>query len=470
MAGLTDSGFEIKSFDEIKTELEEKFKTIFGDDINLASTSLLSQQIGVFSKEIYDVWQNMLDVYQSRFPDTSTGTSLDHLVSLSGLERLQNFKSSGSIYLSGDVGTVIPSGTLFSNELGQNVETSYEVTLEEGVAPIFSVSQEEGNTAESFVLSIASDFSGVYESRVGESETISFTANEATVTQAVNTLFGSQVVASVVVATDKVTVTLNSNLFLPVLNVAAGVLTLDRAGLPDGISVGAVASEDGPIVFPVYAIDQIVTPVEGLRAVVNLQDFIVGRLRETDVELRRRWRERIEAPATSSGAAIRNAIRDLSGVSQAFVFEEEGEIEIVVSGGDDQEIATTIQRIKPVGTLTKGSETVVLTDENNNPKNIYFSRPVLKPIFVQINITGGDDFPLDGEEQVRSAITGFFETFSIGGVLRPSPNMIWALQGIPGISNLSITLSEDNTAFSSNPITLQNNEQAFIDELTITIT
>lgn len=471
MAGLTDRGFETKSFDEIRTELEDSFRTIFGQDINLDSTSLLAQTIGIFTKHLYDLWQTNSDVYQSRFPNSAQGINLDHLVSVAGLERKQEFRSSGVVYLSGAEGTIVPSRTILSTSNGEEVETLDTATIAKGSKPVLRIKKEQGNLTDHFILQISQDFLTLYTEEVGRSATIPYSSSANAVIAEIDNLFQETgTVDSVVVNQDGFTVNFSRERFLPILQAINADIEIITAGLADGVSVGAAAVLPGPKVIKAFEINSITNPPDGLALAFNFEDFIVGRLEETDQELRTRWLNRVEGALISSGTALENTISNIVGVNQVIVSESKGQIEIIVSGGDEQKIANAIFSAKPVGIDLIGDIRIIVFDNNENPKPIFFSRPDLKNIFVKVRITRNADLDPDTESQVRGALSLFADRFSLGGILRPSPDLIWALKGIRGIDQLEITAAETSDGnFTTNFITLGSREKLNLEILSVTI-
>ena len=470
MPGLTDSGFEIKSFSDIRTELEGSFDSLSGSSpFRKSSTSPIGQLIGIETKQLYDAWQLANDTYQSRFPDTSQGQSLDQVVSVAGLERKFGFRTSGVVYLSGSPSTNIPAGTLVSTANEINFSTQSTIILGNGAVPVIRIDKEPGNSATSFIITVTGGLGGLFSAISGRSETISYTATSSEVISSINTLFDeSDAVDSVAVAASSVTITFNSARFMPDFSLINGNLTTVTQGLSDGAAIGVSATEDGPLVVSSFQVVNINSPISGLDSVINFEDFVVGRLTETDQELRSRWTERVQGAQISSEESIRNEVQNLSGVSQAVVFGGSGEIEVVVNGGSDEEIAQTIFNNKPAGISLSGSASVIVTDVNGNPKPVHFSRPTIRSFYVRVRIVKGEDFPVDGEEQIKGALISYVSSFRIGGSIRPTPDMIWVLDGITGINNLGIFISEDNVVFSSIPVQLSNRESISFNSITIT--
>lgn len=109
--GVTPQGFRAKRLIDIKNELEDLFIGEFGD-INLDAQSVTGQLIGVYSKVLADIWENMEMVYFSQYPNSAFGISLDNVVQLNGLTRLQAEATRVIGVVTGSQGTLIPSGAL----------------------------------------------------------------------------------------------------------------------------------------------------------------------------------------------------------------------------------------------------------------------------------------------------------------------------------------------------------------------
>lgn len=463
MPGLTDSGFETKSFQQIREDLEATFKSLGGDQFNIRSTSPSGQMIGIFTKQLYDTWQAALNNYQSRFPATSQGKALDHSVALAGLERKGGFKTSGVVYLSGAKGTVVPVRTLVSTLQDVSFETQDEVVLDTGSKPVIRIKRQAGNSADAYRITVQGGFGGLFSGVEGRTELISFAADEATVKAAFDNLLNETgAVETVDTSSSGVSVTFAKERFLPLFLLENGVFSTVRGGVPDGAAVGVNAVEDGPIVISPFQVKQINNPISGLNRVINLTSFVVGREPETDAELRGRWLQRVQGPQISSAVSVRNEVANLSGVSQVLLFEGRGEFEVVVSGGEDEDIAKAIYNSKSLGSFTSGSTSQTIEDVNGNPKIVYFSRPELRSFYVRVTVGRLDDFPADGESLIRSALSDYVNSFRIGGVVRPSPDMIWALRGIPGINTLAIRISDSGLdgSYSLKPVQLLNREKA----------
>ena len=145
--GITPSGFVPLTLPEIKQALEDALTAQFGD-INLDPQSIFGQLIGVYSKALADVWENLEAVYYSQYPGSAEGVSLDNVVSLNGITRLPAQKTQVTIEAGGLEGTIIPSnaqvripttGQIFSTPLGGTITRSNAI---ETVIQVDSVTTE----------------------------------------------------------------------------------------------------------------------------------------------------------------------------------------------------------------------------------------------------------------------------------------------------------------------------------------
>lgn len=109
--GLTPQGFNAKRLADAKQGLDNAFIAQFGD-INLDPQSVFGQEIGVLSKSLADLWEQLEEVYFSQYPNSASGVSLDNVVQLNDITRLPATQTSVVATLYGEEGTFIPEGSL----------------------------------------------------------------------------------------------------------------------------------------------------------------------------------------------------------------------------------------------------------------------------------------------------------------------------------------------------------------------
>ena len=119
--GVTATGFNGKTLDEIKTELEGVFRLVFGAGINLEAQSVFAQLIGIIADREVDLWELGADIFGALNVRNATGAALDNLASMRGLTRRAASKTLVTITATGVDTTVIPAGTQFA-VTGTNVK------------------------------------------------------------------------------------------------------------------------------------------------------------------------------------------------------------------------------------------------------------------------------------------------------------------------------------------------------------
>jgi uncharacterized phage protein gp47/JayE len=112
--GLSPDGFNRKRLADIKTELEDAYRLIFGDNIDVSPQSVFGQIIGIHSEREADLWEQAEFVYNAFYPSTAQGVQLSNDVTLNGIVRQEATKSTVTITCTGTNGTVIPIGSIVS--------------------------------------------------------------------------------------------------------------------------------------------------------------------------------------------------------------------------------------------------------------------------------------------------------------------------------------------------------------------
>ena len=90
MAGLTLTGFEVKTLAQSKAELDELFKNTFGvslgsePDGSIPPDSVAGQLVGQLADREAEIWEVMQALSSSFDPDNATGKALVALCALTG--------------------------------------------------------------------------------------------------------------------------------------------------------------------------------------------------------------------------------------------------------------------------------------------------------------------------------------------------------------------------------------------------
>ena len=132
--GVTQTGFQIKPFQDILNDKAARASELFGADVDLRSTSALRKVLDVTSAEDQELWKQMEGFYYSNFISTASGDALDRLGEDVGVDRrFLNATGKIKLKLSGEApGRLysLPIGTLVETDApGPSFRTSARVTL-----------------------------------------------------------------------------------------------------------------------------------------------------------------------------------------------------------------------------------------------------------------------------------------------------------------------------------------------------
>ncbi len=198
----------------------------------------------------------------------------------------------------------------------------------------------------------------------------------------------------------------------------------------DGSGNGSVFASSivtGPINAIAGTLTVIDTPITGWDTVTNSADAIVGLDEETDVELRVRRERSVAINAQAIIDAIFAEVREVPGVTQVTVFENDTDtgpdvnglpahsIHVIVVGGDDDDIGEAIFIKKTLGATPFGTTTVQIPDDQLIPHDISFSRPTEVPIYIIVNLTSFSNYPVTGDDDIKQAIVDYANGDLING-------------------------------------------------------
>jgi len=109
--GLTKRGFERPRLHEIKSYYDQRFTEALGP-VNTNPDSVVGQIIGIFAAALDDAYEALHHTYDSMYPFSAEGTSLDGAVSFVGLTRLAAAPTTVTAMCYGSESTLIPSGAI----------------------------------------------------------------------------------------------------------------------------------------------------------------------------------------------------------------------------------------------------------------------------------------------------------------------------------------------------------------------
>ena len=135
MTGLTSSGFVPETYSNIKGRIEAKLDSI-NPGFDFSPESPDGQLIGIMSYEIFQVWAQLGNVYNSYNPAIASGAALRNIGLITGIPFGAASKSYVTLETQGTDGTIIPTLTLFSDAAGNEFYTTLEVAIPSNVQAI----------------------------------------------------------------------------------------------------------------------------------------------------------------------------------------------------------------------------------------------------------------------------------------------------------------------------------------------
>ena len=491
--GLTDTGFVKKRQPDIKTELETSFRTLFGAGVNLLPTSIFGQIVGIFSEREALLWELLEDLYNSNFPDTASGASLDNAVALTGTTRLPATFSSVTARVFGTLGTLIPANSIFSVV---GVPASRFVALQSGTV-------HAGINEIQTISFSATPASGAWKITFDGQETssLAFNASNGTIQTALNALsnlsgvvVGGSYAAGITVEfasadgeQDQPLVSISANTLQDGGSVAITVTPAEtQKGYLPHIDLECRAENTGAIAAAAGTLTVVDTPLFGLDGVTNLLDAVVGRNRETDSELRLRRLESLQRAGTSTVNGIVTTIRQITGVDTAFIFENNTDAtdgdgrpphsyEVFVQGGANQDIFDTVWETKPAGIQTFGNITGTVIDSQGFSQTVKFSRPSEVLIYIGIELVVNTDpsepggvYPANGDDLVRDAVLAYGAGFEIGQDVVLS-RFFTPINTVPGIVEIVVKAGLAPTPSGTSNLPIDDTEYARFDASRTTV-
>ena len=157
--GVTNTGFVTKSYSNISTDIENRFKTLFGNEVDLTPGSPLKLMADLFGVELSKLWVELENTYNSGFIETSNDSSLENLGDLVGIDRRAGTAATDQITflrtvpLPSGSPRIIPANT--SVQTADAIPLAYTTTSSVYMYP--SISAEEYSVGTSTITSYNTD-------------------------------------------------------------------------------------------------------------------------------------------------------------------------------------------------------------------------------------------------------------------------------------------------------------------------
>ncbi len=252
-----------------------------------------------------------------------------------------------------------------------------------------------------------------------------------------------------------------------------------------GSVVTFATAEDGDIMLPNGIATKIVKSVPGMVSVVNVGEYVAGRFKETDMEFRKSYVDKIYHRSSSMLESIKSAIlENVQGVLSVAPYENDTNVvdemgrwphsvEVVVDGGDTVEIAQQILNTRAGGISTFGSVETVLHGVYGEEIVIRFNRPTYVHVWFRVGVTLSRNInpPANYVELIKGQILEKVEALKAGESVIPQKFRLF----LSGIDYMDIWLSASSeegempAEYDQRSIIISARERAVTDESRIEV-
>jgi uncharacterized phage protein gp47/JayE len=252
-------------------------------------------------------------------------------------------------------------------------------------------------------------------------------------------------------------------------------------GVAADIDVAMEAETAGAVIANAGTLTEIKTPYTGWNSITNAADATIGSENETDEDLRVRREVELRRAGAAAVDAIRADVLAVDDVTNCKVFENTSDVtdgdgvpahavEVVVLGGDADEIAQAIWDSVAAGIKRHGGTSGTATDDTGNSQTVEFTRPSEITIHVNVEVTIDDDYPSDGDAQIKTAIVTWAQALAVGedvvwSALFP---VVFDISGVVDVTTLEIDTSDPPSGTSN--ISIGSRELASIESTNIDVT
>lgn len=442
--GVTVNGFVRKTQEQIKADLETKWKNRLGQDQDLSEDSPNAIVTGLVSEMADILWQVGEDTYNSLNRNSAEGVPLQNAVSLVGITIKDQSKSTANVSFRGDNITNIPANT----QVKQTSTGLIFKTLETS-----QISSDFCNWIQLQINSVANSMA--YRLYI-DGNVYTYTTDSST--------NYAEIIAGLKAVVE------GASIGLTITDEGTGLMTIqatDKNDIYDISGSSYFTTEKVQTVIEVECLDfghnevsagsiiEISTAISGLDSVINYYEGEAGRNIEQDQELRVRTQSDIAVSGFNFVDAIRaKVLNDVIGTSYCKVYENDTmetdsnsippkSWEAVITGGSNSNIAELLYKMKIAGMRSSGSETVQIKDDNGIPHNIRFTRPVNLYIWVKATIdsyNSEENFPAAGEAAIKAAMLSYSSRFNIGDII-VAQKFITPVFEVEGIGSVTITIA-----------------------------
>lgn len=137
--GLTDKGYVKRSYDDILSDMINRAREMFGEDIDTSDQTIFGKLLRLIAYDQAQYEEEQEAVYYATFPHTASGQNLDRLMPLGAMSRNPATPALYSVEFFGTAGFVIEVGTEVCTDNGLVLYTVEEATIGDGGSCLVTV-------------------------------------------------------------------------------------------------------------------------------------------------------------------------------------------------------------------------------------------------------------------------------------------------------------------------------------------
>lgn len=485
MAGLTENGYDIKRFRDLVDDVQQSLidndsKIVITDSSNKVVNNIVNPLL----LAIAEAWELGQELYDSFDIDSASGIALDRLAEFKDTKRLEEDYSTGNIEFRQNSAGNVNENVTVRTTTGQTLFSLENRQLNQTLVNSFTITYTNQPAIEG----------AVYFLNLG-SETFNYTA------EAGNTLDDVYSVLKVQIDnTGRFQTIVSSGSFY-----VKGIANINFSlGKRSDMTVSEFStlvlfrtSIVGDVIVTADTATSLLSSVSGNISVNNPRNFDRGNLEETDEELRQRLKNVTSVTGKSVPESILRGVSDVNGVDSVTleinnsIFTSENDnppksYEVIVIGGDDQDIADAILSYGGAGIRSFGNVSLLSEGKYGGLYPISFTRPDNSYIFLKVEYERYeefDNFPSNGEELIRTALVEAGSSYQPDQDVVPSALNSVVYNTVSGVGELRITAgyslnsadtapvdgySENRVSVGSRNIATITPERVIVVETTIT--
>jgi len=478
---LSSNGLTIKRFREIISDAQARLDAGDSGIVITDEANKTANNIGnAFSLALSEVYELIEEVYNANDILSAQGVALDRLVIYKKITRRDATASEGLVELFAESALRILPNLSLSSIRGRTLccaeDTSIGSSIFRTVNYTFNPSDLAVNGRSYFLYINGVDYSHTATS----GQTLQDVANA--LRSSVDAVTGFSATST------------SGNLFIQNEEVSNFNIAIEGSFVRGNYStlVPFKAQETGEVQILANTVNTIVTPLSGLLSVNNPLDFDTGSEEESDEELRERFLTSTGAVGWATPDAVFKAVSEVEGVSSTNILNNPTNttdsnglpphsFEVIVLGGEDNDIAESIISVAPLGIQSQGSTQVVVTDSTNNPQTIRFTRPTNQYLFIRVEYEKYEEFetfPVGGEDLIRQTLVNELKFLPNKDII-PSSFSAPLYKNIKGLGEVRISCGISPNEGDANPtggtyttdkITISARDLAILEDFRITVT